>query len=335
MKTDDIILTIAIPTYNRKQFLINNIRQLLPQLNDQTKLLIIDNCSKEIMQDVLCIEFVDIQKKNVEFIRNRVNIGADANVVRCFENCTSPYLWILGDDDIPVKDAVTKIIYNIKKYPEIIFFNYSSEIYFRNKNINTKGIFDFVENIDNYSNLLFISNNIYKLDKFIDNLIFAYRHIYSCASQIAILIESLSEDSETQFSKEQIVTWGMPTEENKWSFVIQSFGYNSLLELPVIVNNGLSKKLGLKMKTNSPSIKTFFRLILMLTDSPKYDYLTRKYLFNQIIFRKFYFHPFYIRILRSPMSFMLKFPRTITFSYKYICLISGKERTYIKDSIYN
>lgn len=43
MKTNDIILTIAIPTFNKKNYLLKNVEQLLPLLNDKIKLLILDN----------------------------------------------------------------------------------------------------------------------------------------------------------------------------------------------------------------------------------------------------------------------------------------------------
>jgi len=334
MRPEDIILTIAIPTYNRKDFLINNVRHLLPQLNDNTKLLIFDNCSDEVMQDILYLEFPEIYEKKVEVIRNITNIGADANIVRCFENCRSPYLWILGDDDIPLSDAVEKIINHCIKFPSVIFFNFSCEIYFRKQDIKSKGLCEFVDSIDDYSNLLFISNNIYKVPEVIGNLRFAYHYIYSCASQLAILLQSLGNSSEVLFSSQQIVNWGKPTEENQWSSVLQSFGYNSLLELPLIVKSGLSKKLGLKIKSNGPSIKTYFRLILMLSDSSLYNYSTKKYLFDQIVFRKFYYYPIYNRIVRFPLSLLLRYPRIINSTFKYYCLLVGIKRSYSQDSYY-
>ncbi|MBB3187206.1 glycosyltransferase family 2 protein [Microbacter margulisiae] len=329
---NEVLLTIAIPTYNRKEFLINNVTHLLPQLNEKVKLLIIDNHSDEIMQDVLYETIPDIKKINIEFIRNRINIGGDANIVRCFEYCTSPYLWILGDDDIPILDAVNKIFNHIILYPEVMFFNFSSEIYFRNKSFRSKGLTGFVDGIDDYSNLLFISCNVYKVPEVIINLRFAYHYIYSCASQIVIILQSLDERSETYFSAEQIVNWGKPSPDRQWSHVLQSLGYYSIIELPSIVKHGLSKKLALKMKMYSPSVKQMFRLIATLSDGPSYNTLTSIYLFDQIMFRRFYFHPFYIRILRYPFRFLLLFPFAILYFYRYVTyFFTRREYRCIKD----
>lgn len=309
MKTKDIILTIAIPTYNRKDFLIKNIEQLLPQLNDQIKLLILDNHSDEEMKVVLFNTLPNIVNKNVKIIRNRVNIGGDANIIRCFEYCDTPYLWILGDDDVPLENAIDKIIFNILKQPNVIFFNYSTS-YIRNNSFKAVGLYDFVDKIDEYSNLLFISNNIYKVKNILSNIRFAYNNLNSMAAQLVILIQSLNDVSETYFSTEQIVIWGKPTSENNWSHMCQSLGNSSIQELPVIVRNGLSKKIAKKIQIKS-TLLSAYKSALLLTDSDKYNYRTKKYIFDQIIYRRFYFYPAYIRFFRIPLGWLLIIPRSI------------------------
>ena len=92
-------LTIAIPTYNRNEILKANLEKLLPQVTDECNVVIFDNCSdtpvKEVIEE-LVNTYPDI---NISIVRNRYNIGMTANILKCFEQCSDTWLWILGDDD--------------------------------------------------------------------------------------------------------------------------------------------------------------------------------------------------------------------------------------------
>lgn len=96
-------LTIAIPTYNRKEAIASKINEISSyiinhSLSEQIELLIVDNCSSEyniyeILENEKDTSFINVQK-------NSGNIGAGSNFLRCLELANSEYIWLLGDDEI-------------------------------------------------------------------------------------------------------------------------------------------------------------------------------------------------------------------------------------------
>lgn len=53
-------------------------------------------------------------------VRKRANIGANANVLRCFELCETEWIWILGDDDHGLPGAVDKILAHLGRRPTTV-----------------------------------------------------------------------------------------------------------------------------------------------------------------------------------------------------------------------
>lgn len=96
-------LTIAIPTYNRKEAITSKVNEISTyisnhNLSEQIELLIVDNCSSkyniyEILKNRKDTSFINVQK-------NSGNIGAGSNFLRCLELANSEYVWLLGDDEI-------------------------------------------------------------------------------------------------------------------------------------------------------------------------------------------------------------------------------------------
>jgi len=230
-------LTIAIPTYNRNDILLKNIKLLLPQLNNQCKLIIIDNCSdfpvKETLKDILS-DF-----KNIEIKRNSINIGGNANIMRCFEYCETPYLWILGDDDPVKEDAIRIIFNNLEKRPDCTFFNFNTLIendIIRDKTYFTKGVYEFVKGIDSFGRLLLISSNIYKVTEELKKSVIAGNlYQYSSAAHIVTLLLSLGNNSICCFSQEEIVRHGYNATpmELQGSPVVMALGLPIIFDLPL------------------------------------------------------------------------------------------------------
>lgn len=79
------MLTIIIPTYNRQSLVLANVRLLLPQVQALCRLIVLDNHSDVPVQDILQSGLPSESLAKVEVIRHRANLGAGANVLRCFE----------------------------------------------------------------------------------------------------------------------------------------------------------------------------------------------------------------------------------------------------------
>ena len=69
-------LSIIIPTYNRSELLQQQVRRILPQLNSDVELILIDNKSD---YDVFSL-FSETELKRFKIIVNNINIGGAANI---------------------------------------------------------------------------------------------------------------------------------------------------------------------------------------------------------------------------------------------------------------
>jgi glycosyltransferase involved in cell wall biosynthesis len=104
------LLTIAIPTYNRACFL----KELLSVLYDQlvsmpcVELIISDNASAD--ETPAVVQGYKELGLQFRYLRNAINLGADGNILQCFEQASGKYVWIVGDDDVVVADAIQKIV---------------------------------------------------------------------------------------------------------------------------------------------------------------------------------------------------------------------------------
>ncbi len=106
-----VLLTIAIPTFNRAAYLNINLIHLCPQLfghEGDVELLISNNDSQDETEEIVK-QHID-QGCHITYIRNQTNIGSDRNIAQCFQRARGRYVHILGDDDLLLDGAVDKIL---------------------------------------------------------------------------------------------------------------------------------------------------------------------------------------------------------------------------------
>jgi len=127
-----MLLTIAIPTFNRSSKLSLQLESTCTQLvqlnRDDVCLLIQDNCSTDDTQNV-CTSIISKYKHlDIKYYKNEENLGFDKNVDLCVKRSNSEYVWTLSDDDDLVVDAIDKIMneidYNLGRF-NFAFINYS------------------------------------------------------------------------------------------------------------------------------------------------------------------------------------------------------------------
>lgn len=155
------MLTITIPTYNREKELINTLQKLSEAevfTSDDVIVRIIDNASNYCIEEMLNLRGY---KEKLELIRNENNVGLGANIMKCFEYCTTDWLWILGDDDIPNSDSLVNIMTELQNADNCtLAINFSSLHGLNKIDRHVQDITSLVEST-RFSNLLFISTNIY------------------------------------------------------------------------------------------------------------------------------------------------------------------------------
>lgn len=185
MENDIKILTIAIPTYNRIEQIQKQVRLLLPQLVSEVKLVVYDNHSDICISDL----FTDDELRQFTIIRNNINIGGDANIARCFENCETKWLWTLSDDDWAQKGSIDKILKYIKQNQDKTFINFWSPVEYITE--NSEQLLRFLSRGDVFCSAFTMSACVYNMEILRDDLYFYYRNLSSMVGTLIMLIKNV------------------------------------------------------------------------------------------------------------------------------------------------
>lgn len=130
--------SITIPAY-KSDFLEECIKSVLAQTYEDFELIIVDDCSPNDLQSIIC-KFAD---SRIKFYRNETNCGA-INVVDnwniCLSHAKGEYVICMGDDDMLAPTCLEDYVIMIGKYPQVNVFHT------RVKQINENG--DFIQLTD-------------------------------------------------------------------------------------------------------------------------------------------------------------------------------------------
>lgn len=119
------LLTIVIPTFNRAvsvSRLLAGIESEVTRLAHEVDVIIGNNASTDETQQVL----VDFKQRHPSaiVIQHEQNLGAEENFCRCIDASRSRYFWIIGDDDLPKKGLVTRVVDFLRsKEPDLLYLS--------------------------------------------------------------------------------------------------------------------------------------------------------------------------------------------------------------------
>lgn len=214
------ILTIAIPTYNRFKTVCANLTRLVPQLTPAVCILVIDNASTDQTKDLNTWIENNFPDACLRVVRNAANVGAGANVTRCFELVDTPWVWTLMDDDPVEPDAVAGILDVIARNPTAASINMQSTAIPdelrrpANLELHCNTVADLAENLDFMPNLLLSSTGVYRVDAARAVLRMAYINLNTVAPHIAIILSILEADlGDVILSGHTVVTYHLSTED--------------------------------------------------------------------------------------------------------------------------
>lgn len=114
------LVSIAMCTYNGKQFLREQIESLLIQTYSNIEIIVVDDASKDNTKIIL--EEYAIKDKRLRFIVNEDNIGFNKNFEKAIHLCTAEFIAISDQDDIW---ETNKIEIMMKEWREDSLFMYS------------------------------------------------------------------------------------------------------------------------------------------------------------------------------------------------------------------
>ena len=212
-------LTIAIPTFNRKKSLdltISNLKKIKATDSERVNIFISDNNSEYPVEEILDKHGL---RDIVSYRSNKYNFGLGANIMECFRRSDSEWLWVLGDDDMVTSKAISTVLNLIDQADRhVIGINFSSD-----HGINQKNIL--VNNIDTlcktalFSNLLFISTNIFNKKLLMPYAEYGYRSCFFHMPHSSMLLHSFLKETEHSIwlRQEKIVKANLDYSQLTWS----------------------------------------------------------------------------------------------------------------------
>jgi len=130
MSKNNILLSICIPTYNRKKYLVDLLPSLIYECNkaDNNKniieIIVSDNASTDETQ----LYLNTIKDARFHVYRNSTNIGPNANYIRLANYAKGKYMWLFGDDEIILPNKLGRVIKELalEKYSLLILYSFKS-----------------------------------------------------------------------------------------------------------------------------------------------------------------------------------------------------------------
>lgn len=227
-------LSICIPTWNRRERLISQLKSLYSQQRiKEVSIFICDNNSDYDVYDAIEKEFGKEKINNLKVHRNKFNIGGNANIATLFLHCETDWMWILGDDDKTSENAIDVVLNNIDKYPEVTMFKYSLEYFHPHEDIEVYTLSDFFNyyksGYHTSGDMIFLSNNVYRMAEMGKFYGMTLEHCYCKIPHILPIMNALEKQEGTvRFCSSPIVTF-LPAESGKsWNYLRTSLGISTV-----------------------------------------------------------------------------------------------------------
>lgn len=133
MKSENIKISVLIPTYNRANYLSQTIESVLTQDYPHLEIIVSDNAStdgtRELVQSFL-------RDGRVRYERNERNIGLVANHKKAIEYATGDYFLILSDDDYFVdRSYLSKAAGLIGTHPDLVMVYAQGYVLYEGENV--------------------------------------------------------------------------------------------------------------------------------------------------------------------------------------------------------
>ncbi len=135
-------LSICIPTYNRAPYLQNCLNSIIKnKLNSNIdfQVCVSDNCSSD--ETELIVKKAQ-QSIEIKYQRNAINLGIPRNFKIVVEMAEGDFVWLIGDDDLILPNAVQEICRLINEHPVVDFF------YINSFNLSTEYVLSFPQPFD-------------------------------------------------------------------------------------------------------------------------------------------------------------------------------------------
>ena len=102
--------TICIPTFNRGAKALHHVQTLLPNMDDEWELLVLDNASTQKMEMYQQISAIAKADSRLSYLRHEQNYGFHGNFLACFEKARADHIMIVSDEDLANTEMIRQIL---------------------------------------------------------------------------------------------------------------------------------------------------------------------------------------------------------------------------------
>jgi glycosyltransferase involved in cell wall biosynthesis len=114
-------LSVCIATFNRAGLIGETLRSIVPQMTDETELVIVDGASTDTTADVVQ-EFAGADER-IRYHRLDKNSGVDKDFNTAVEIARGHYCWLMSDDDLLKPGAVARVMSALESSPSLVIVN--------------------------------------------------------------------------------------------------------------------------------------------------------------------------------------------------------------------
>jgi hypothetical protein len=287
----DKLLTIVIPTYNRAERLVNQLKSIFLQPEcKNVEIVILDNHSNYDIANCLEQNFQSEEFSNIELAKNPFNIGIDGNLSNSFMFCKTKYMWLLSDDDMTLGNSIKNVLLNIENNKDIAVFKYSINNFIPEEDKVISSISEFLNyyksGLHTSGSMIFISNNIFNMElikPFIQNAFTPFNFLM-------LTITALSKNTlKIKFCPESIVDYIPPDPGSEWDFIPMLLRMSTFNKFALSIfykgNYVITKRQIIEL---SILIVRDFSRIKIITDLFKINNRwRRRYIYNKLFFDVF------------------------------------------------
>ncbi len=137
--SEKLLLSICIPTFNRRELLTRTLRSL-EEGAPEVEVIIGDNSDIQSNRDIIEKTLSSFQGKWT-YIRNIPPVDPVSNVNKCIQKSISKYIYILHDDDFLLPGGLKTILKTLKDHPDQHIFSFGIKVVDIEENlINTEAV---------------------------------------------------------------------------------------------------------------------------------------------------------------------------------------------------
>lgn len=179
---EEKVITIIIPTYNRRERLLRQLESLQKQGQvDSYYLVVLDNCSDyDVNKAIYEHGFKDEFYSNIEIVSRPLNTRMGYNLAGTLLCAKTKWLWLVSDDDISVQDSITNVVSYAQNYPDasLVKFQFSYHRKFQDIIVHTVDELEelYKKRYFTPGDLFYVGNNLINMEQLKDYLGDAFEH---------------------------------------------------------------------------------------------------------------------------------------------------------------